>query len=101
MRLIPGAVTVVLAVSNPTSAFAYSGAVTTPQIIVFEGSLTPQKMAGNSVTLDPLKNRSIAAPEWIGDIFARIAAEVPESEWDKLPKDLSHNFDNHAYGSNG
>jgi hypothetical protein len=38
-----------------------------------------------------------ARPIW--DVAADIAAQVPDSEWDKVPADLSKNVDHHLYGS--
>jgi len=35
----------------------------------------------------------------IEDRLASLAAHVPQSEWDRLPKDLSDNLDHHIYGT--
>ncbi len=35
----------------------------------------------------------------IEDVIAEIAAEVPEEEWKKLPRDLSKNLDHYIYGT--
>lgn len=35
----------------------------------------------------------------IEDVLAELAKEVPESEWRKLPRDLSENLDHHIYGT--
>jgi hypothetical protein len=37
--------------------------------------------------------------ESITDIFSRIAAKVPASEWARLPTDLSKNLDHYLYGT--
>ena len=34
----------------------------------------------------------------IEDVLARLASEVPQEEWDKLPEDLTDNLDHHLYG---
>jgi hypothetical protein len=34
----------------------------------------------------------------IEDVLAGIAAQVPASEWAKLPRDLNANLDHHIYG---
>jgi hypothetical protein len=35
----------------------------------------------------------------IEDILAELASEVPEEEWDSLPKDLNENLDHYLYGT--
>jgi putative addiction module CopG family antidote len=35
----------------------------------------------------------------IAEVFAKIAGEVPEGEWDKVPSDLSKNLEHYLYGS--
>ncbi|MFZ3201731.1 MAG: type II toxin-antitoxin system ParD family antitoxin [Candidatus Acidiferrales bacterium] len=37
--------------------------------------------------------------EPLADIFARIASEVPDSEWAQVPADLSKNVDHYLYGT--
>jgi hypothetical protein len=37
--------------------------------------------------------------ESISNIFSRIAETVPQSEWAKLPTDLSKNLDHYLYGN--
>jgi hypothetical protein len=37
--------------------------------------------------------------ESISNIFSRIAETVPQSEWAKLPTDLSRNLDHYLYGN--
>ena len=37
--------------------------------------------------------------ESITDLFSRIAEKVPESEWSRLPTDLSKNLDHYLYGT--
>lgn len=39
------------------------------------------------------KDDSLAA------IFAEIAKDVPDSEWEKLPRDLAQNLDHYLYGT--
>lgn len=33
------------------------------------------------------------------DVVSRIAKTVPDSEWDRLPTDLSKNVDHYLYGT--
>lgn len=47
----------------------------------------------NARQLEPMEN-----PESIVDIVSRISETVPESEWAKLPDDLSRNLDHYLYG---
>jgi hypothetical protein len=35
----------------------------------------------------------------IEDVLAELAAEVPQAEWDRLPKDLTDNLDHYLYGT--
>lgn len=35
----------------------------------------------------------------IVELFQRIASTVPDSEWEKLPRDLSINLDHYLYGA--
>jgi hypothetical protein len=35
----------------------------------------------------------------IEEIMAELAAEVPQTEWDKLPSDLTDNLDHYIYGT--
>ena len=39
------------------------------------------------------------SPFTIEEILISIAAEVPQEEWDKLPKDLTDNLDHYVYGT--
>jgi Arc/MetJ-type ribon-helix-helix transcriptional regulator len=49
------------------------------------------------------ENGTHAAPTNQSDdlaaIFAEIAKDVPDSEWDKLPRDLAQNHDHYLYGT--
>lgn len=38
-------------------------------------------------------------PEPIEDVLRRIASQVPEEEWGKLPEDLTDNLDHYLYGT--
>jgi hypothetical protein len=40
-----------------------------------------------------------ANTESLSDTFSRVAETVPESEWAKLPTDLSKNLDHYLYGN--
>jgi hypothetical protein len=56
----------------------------------------------NSVTLAANDNASKAAPtiddtEWIGDVFDKLAAQVPPEEWNKLPPDMAATVDAKLY----
>lgn len=35
----------------------------------------------------------------LAELFERIAKEIPEEEWDKIPTDLAQNLDHYLYGS--
>ncbi len=35
----------------------------------------------------------------IEEIIAELAAEVPQAEWDRLPRDLTDNLDHYLYGT--
>lgn len=77
-----------------------TSAVTTAAIRQYEQSLKNLLLTGSSVTLDP---RQIATGRGnvemsIADLFDFVTAEVPEEEWEKLPKDLSTNWHRHLYG---
>lgn len=39
-----------------------------------------------------------SSPRNLSELAQSIASRVPDSEWAKLPSDLSMNFDHHAYG---
>ena len=43
--------------------------------------------------------RPPAAGQPIEDIFAGIAATVPDEDWARLPADLARNLDHYLYGS--
>ena len=44
-------------------------------------------------------SKSTRAGESIILRLARIGESVPESDWDKLPRDSAKNFDHYAHGS--
>jgi hypothetical protein len=54
----------------------------------------PEKLETPSAPIPPAGSR---APT-IADLLAKIAAEVPEDQWDRLPVDLSENWDKHRTG---
>ncbi len=35
----------------------------------------------------------------LAEVFRRIANEIPEEEWEKVPTDLARNLDHYLYGS--
>ena len=64
--------------------------------------------APRNATTAPLANATpdaggggatIAAAREIEDELAALAADVPESEWAKLPDDLTDNLDHYLYGT--
>lgn len=77
-----------------------TSAVTTAAIRQYEQSLKNLSLAGSSVTLDPrqIANGRCNVGMSIADLFDSITAEVPEEEWEKLPKDLSTNWHHYLYG---
>ncbi len=42
--------------------------------------------------------KSVSDSDGIWEIARRISASVPDEEWDKIPRDLSKNFDHYHYG---
>ena len=40
-----------------------------------------------------------AAPGNLAEAFSAIAGEVPETEWEKIPADLSRDLDRYLYGA--
>ena len=44
----------------------------------------------------PLTNHT---PRPIEEIIRDLAAEVPQAEWDRLPRDLTDNLDHYLYGT--
>lgn len=61
-----------------------------------------EQLASIKKTLAAQKNNShpqaVGEQKSIGDILLEIASDVPEEEWDKLPKDLNKNLDHYVYG---
>jgi hypothetical protein len=57
------------------------------------------------IEVDRLEARGLEEQEFdptarpIEDILAELASEVPEEEWDSLPKDLNENLDHYLYGT--
>jgi hypothetical protein len=56
----------------------------------------------SSVTRAANDNASHVAPwiddtEWIGDVFEKLAAQVPAEEWEKLPADMAATVDARLY----
>lgn len=43
--------------------------------------------------------RGDAAARPIEEVLAEMAREVPQSEWDRVPKDLSDQLDHYLYGA--
>ena len=56
--------------------------------------LRPESESAPVENVDPEEWRGLTIEEKI----QRIAAQVPEDEWDKLPLDLSENLDHYVYG---
>lgn len=50
-------------------------------------------------TEEETASRSGAGMASIVDAFSAIASEVPESEWERVPRDLSKNLDHYLYGA--
>jgi hypothetical protein len=56
----------------------------------------------SSVTLVASDNTNKVAigiddTEWIGDVFEKLAAQVPPEEWEKLPSDMAATVDKRLY----
>jgi hypothetical protein len=52
------------------------------------------------LSLQPVSETPIDhAARPIEEIIAELAAEVPQAEWDRLPRDLTDNLDHYLYGT--
>jgi hypothetical protein len=73
--------------------------------LVFRQEREVLALPGPSVTLDPVSEKPIkkipandfGRPIW--DIIEEIGAQVPDSEWAKVPQDLATNLDHYLYGA--
>jgi hypothetical protein len=50
-------------------------------------------------TEDAAASQAVAGVASIVDAFSAIASEVPEGEWERVPRDLSKNVDHYLYGA--
>jgi hypothetical protein len=71
-----------------------------------DGAGQPQQLsiANLSISPTPHQEQQMAAtsepePTSLLELVAQIHAQVPLGEWDKLPRDLSINYDHYLYGS--
>ena len=52
------------------------------------------------LSLQPVSDVPIdPAARPIEEIIRELAAEVPQAEWDRLPRDLTDNLDHYLYGT--
>jgi len=67
-------------------------------------SLLDRVRAGNEIIIEhdarPVAVlRAPAAADSIEEIFAAIAQDVPDEDWERVPTDLSKNLDHYLYGT--
>jgi putative addiction module CopG family antidote len=65
---------------------------------------SPAEVIREGLDLLDAQDCNVAPPsapddESLVEIFARLARQVPEEEWSKVPTDLSKNLDHYLYGS--
>ena len=61
--------------------------------------ITDNAQVGQGSKLGELKYDSEAKPIW--EIAVEIGTKIPESEWEKVPQDLSKNFDFYRVSDGG
>ena len=72
------------------------------QIVERLRELTPEKQKEVLGFVDSLKKNNgpgSVNSQSLADAFAAIASDIPETEWAKVPSDLSKNLDHYLYGS--
>ena len=69
------------------------------------GEMSPQGRILKITRVDEMKLQPVGEHTFdpgarsIEEILAELASEVPMSEWEKLPADLTENFDHYIYGT--
>lgn len=75
----------------------YRGRVQNGQIKVEGGAVLPEGATVELTVVEQAAPRPNGRP--IEEILDQIVAEVPDSEWDKLPPDLTDQLDYYVYGT--
>lgn len=75
----------------------YHGRVQDGQIRLDGDPALPE---GAQVELNLIEGAAAKTPHRpIEEVLDEIAASIPESEWDKLPRDLTDHLDHYVYGT--
>lgn len=75
----------------------YRGYVRNGKVELEEPAALPEGAAVELTLLPPAPDGRAERP--IEEIIDEIFADVPESEWEKLPADLSDQLDHYVYGT--
>jgi hypothetical protein len=65
----------------------------------FETRYAPERGDTNSNSEGAAGSDTEGESENLASLFTQIAKDVPETDWEQVPRDLSTNLDHHLYGS--